>query len=204
MKNGRGLFLAALVVLLGVGYAVHKWWPWSLVGVVVIMLIVAVVAATLRKPAATTVPTTGTATPASRTSTWGILAGIAAFLIVGWLAFGLGSCFLDTGKGIKHRLGTSKPATAHPPAPATQPVESLVLEHECLTPCSANISYRFEVIWGDSPLRITYPGGQIVDRRGKDEDFQAPSNIRSGETKFVSLDPLRPNFRVRVYRVTRR
>ena len=95
-------------------------------------------------------------------------------------------------------------AAAHPPAPsATRPIEALVLEHECLTPCSTNINYKFKVIWGDSPLRIVYPGGITVDRHGKDEDFQAPS-FNSGEVKFASLDPLRPNFRVQVYKVTRR
>jgi hypothetical protein len=89
-------------------------------------------------------------------------------------------------------------------APQQHAVEALVLEHECYTPCSANIAWRFKIIWGDNPLRITYPGGQVVDRRGKDEDFQAPSNMQSGETKFESLEPNNPHFRVRVYRVTYR
>jgi hypothetical protein len=97
-------------------------------------------------------------------------------------------------------------AAANPPAQTTpqQAVEALVLEHECYTPCSANINWKFKIIWGDNPLRIIYPGGQVVDRRGKDEDFQAPSNMQAGETKFESLDPNNLHFRVLVYRVTYR
>jgi hypothetical protein len=91
--------------------------------------------------------------------------------------------------------------TPPPPPPPQSTTEALVLEHECETPCSAIIAWRFKIVWGDNPLRITYPGGQVVDRRGQDRDFQAPSSMMSGETKFESLDPDHPHFRVQVYRV---
>jgi hypothetical protein len=86
------------------------------------------------------------------------------------------------------------------PAPVVEE-EALVLECECWTPCSTKVEWPFKVIWGDNPLKITYPGGVAVERRGQDQDFQAP-NFWSGEVKFASLDPDHLHFRVQVYRVT--
>ena len=103
-----------------------------------------------------------------------------------------------TGNGGATQRNQNAPATSPAPTPTR---EALVLEHECFTPCKANIQWRFKIIWGDNPLRITYPGGQIVDRHGQDEDFQAPSNMRSGDVQFASLDPEHQHFRVQVYRV---
>ncbi|MCX6752488.1 MAG: hypothetical protein NTZ87_03245 [Candidatus Nomurabacteria bacterium] len=96
---------------------------------------------------------------------------------------------------------TNSVPTGSTSASSATTAEALELMYEGKTPCSTIIDYRFKIIWGDHPLRIIYPGDQIVDREGQGEDFHAPSSMRSGETKFVSLDPLLPRFRVQVYKV---
>ena len=92
---------------------------------------------------------------------------------------------------------------ARPPAPTLQApavVEALVLEHECTTPCSANIAWPFKIRGEGHPLRIKFQGVADWVSYAGEGDFQAPSQMRSGETQFVSLDPKRPHVRVQVYR----
>lgn len=122
---------------------------------------------------------------------------IALAIVVLALVLGVRGC--RAGKKAAQQEA-AKIARTHVPAPATPIAETLVLERECNTPCLATIAWPFKVIWGDSPLQIKYPGGQTVDRHGKDGDFQAPS-FRSGEVKFTSLDPNNLHFRVQIYRV---
>lgn len=89
---------------------------------------------------------------------------------------------------------------AHPPTSTTLPVEALVLEHECLTPCSANITWRFKIRTDGHPLRIKFQGIKGWKDFPAEGDFQAPTQMRSGDTEFVSSDPRHPHIRVQVYK----
>ena len=86
-----------------------------------------------------------------------------------------------------------------PPAAKAVPVDALVLQAECWTPCSTNIDYKFKIRGEGNPLRVTFPGVGAVDYPGEG-DFKAPSQMRSGETHFVSLNAERPNVRVQIYK----
>ncbi|MEX2052534.1 MAG: hypothetical protein WD991_02485 [Candidatus Paceibacterota bacterium] len=92
------------------------------------------------------------------------------------------------------------PTNATPPPAPVEMVEALVLEHECLTPCSADIAWRFKIRTDGRPLSVKFQGvGQAVTYPGEG-DFKAPSSMRSGETQFVSPDESHPHVRVQVYR----
>lgn len=107
-----------------------------------------------------------------------------------------------------HRPDNAKPAEKPATTAAKQPdtpaeEEAFVLERECWTPCSVHIEWPSKVIWGNDPLKITYPGGIEVERRGQDQDYKAPSQVQSGEVKFASLDLGHPHFRVQVYQIVK-
>lgn len=93
-------------------------------------------------------------------------------------------------------IGQSPPQTAR--VEVEEKVEALVLRATCYTPCSTYIDYRFKIQRDGDPIRVIYPGVGPVEYRDK-SDTTAPSQMRSGEVKFESLDPARPSVRVRVY-----
>lgn len=118
------------------------------------------------------------------------------------IALGYGKCQYSAWSEkaeAEKKVAQQQRATTPPPVFT----EALVLEHECLTPCSVNIAWRFQIrVGGSRALRIKYKGvSQPVDYPAGEGSFQAPSQMQSGETSFVSPDPLYPNVRVQVYRI---
>ena len=97
----------------------------------------------------------------------------------------------------------TQPNRSQAPAYAqTEPtVDALVLEHECVTPCSANIAWRFKIRTEGHPLQIQFKGVVNPVTFPGEGDFQAPEKMQSGETFFVSSEKEHPNVRVQVYRV---
>ena len=96
-------------------------------------------------------------------------------------------------------------AKTNPPARSQAPVsftDALVLDHECLTPCSTNIAWKFQIrVVGSFALRIKFQGvADWVDYPAGEGDFHAPEKMQSGETFFASPDK-KPPVRVQVYRV---
>jgi hypothetical protein len=100
------------------------------------------------------------------------------------------------------RRDAESTARNNPPPARAPTVEALVLMRECWTPCSAYIDYKAKIRGEGNPLRITFPGVRSpVDYPGEG-DFKAPSGAVSGEVTFSSLNDLRPNVRVQIYKRT--
>lgn len=100
-------------------------------------------------------------------------------------------------------LKTKEYAKTQQPAPATtsQLVEALVLENECITPCSGNIPVgKFKVRTDGHPIRIKYKGvdNWFVEPPG--EDSSAPKGVEAGEAQFVSSDKNNLHIKVQVYK----
>lgn len=100
----------------------------------------------------------------------------------------------------EEKVSSSKKTTTYTPAAATATVEALVLEHECYTPCNANIAWRFKIRTEGNPIRIKFTGVRDWVEYPGEGDFKAPASMDSGDTRFESSNPKRPNVRVWVYR----
>lgn len=130
----------------------------------------------------------------------GILGGeIIAVVIVIALIMGYLHYKKAETKTRAEKIAAEKYVATHPPA-QQRTVEALVLEHECTTPCSANIAWKFKIRTDGHPLRIKFQGVRDEVTYPGEGDFQAPPKMTSGETKFVSADKEHPNVRVQVYR----
>jgi hypothetical protein len=117
---------------------------------------------------------------------------------------GIKSCNDNNKKAVEkskaEKVAAEKFNAAHPPAPAAKQTEALVLEKECLTPCSANIAWKFKIRTDGRPLRIKFQGVHDEVSYPGEGDFQVPPEMTSGETTFISSDNEHPHVRVQVYR----
>jgi len=94
---------------------------------------------------------------------------------------------------------TTQPASP-PPAPDTEVREALILEKECVTPCSVKITFRFKIRTDGDPLWIRYPCvDTLVPHPGKGEG-KVPPEMCSGETFLTSRDSANPHVRTWTYR----
>ena len=75
------------------------------------------------------------------------------------------------------------------------PVEALVLEHECLTPCGSFVGWNYKVRTDGHPFRIKYQGTGWV--KGGDK---VPETFEPGEAEFVSDDSNNLHVLVQVYK----
>lgn len=82
------------------------------------------------------------------------------------------------------------------------PVEALILEKECLTPCEVKIAWKFRIQSEGLPIKITFKGVKEPVSYPGEGDFKAPKEMRSGETLIESAVPGRITIPIKVYRVT--
>jgi hypothetical protein len=116
---------------------------------------------------------------------------IIAIVLILFAVTGIRSC--NAKREAKKASAYSSSASAAPS------VEALVLEKECFTPCSADIEWPFKIRTDGDPLRIKFQGTGWFDHPGKGY-VQAPSQMQSGNTEFISPDEKNPRVRVQVYR----
>ncbi|MDD5721477.1 MAG: hypothetical protein PHT16_03485 [Candidatus Pacebacteria bacterium] len=82
-----------------------------------------------------------------------------------------------------------------------QKVEALVLDNECLTPCSGNIpAGRFKIRTDGHPLRIKFKGVHDWVEHPAEGEAKSPSGVEPGEAQFVSSDKENPHVKVWVYK----
>lgn len=124
--------------------------------------------------------------------TWIVLIAICLVFVI---AGGIKSC---SERKEAEKAAVAKYAATHTPKSA-RTVEALVLQKECLTPCSAYVGWSYKVRTDGDPIRIKYQGTDWFDQPAKG-DFQAPKGFQPGETQFVSPDKKNPHVRVWVYK----
>lgn len=129
----------------------------------------------------------------------------------GWVLFGLAVCMLlfwggykifssdDEKKTEKARADSVKVAQQEQ---LKQPVEALIFVSECWTPCNTYIGYKYKIRGEGNPLRITFwKIDEPIDYPGEG-DFKTPEKFQPGDTKFISLNKVRPHVRVQIYKKT--
>ena len=100
----------------------------------------------------------------------------------------------DGGKG--KETHTEQTTTIH----EHEPVEALVLEKECLTPCEVKIAWKFRIQSEGLPIKVTFKGVKEPVSYPGEGDFRAPKEMRSGETLIESAVPGRTTIPIKVYR----
>ena len=96
---------------------------------------------------------------------------------------------------------TTQPAT-QPTAPEVGTREVLLLEQECLSPCSSYVGWNYKVRTDGDPIGIRYHGcSDWFDQPGKG-NFPAPKCFKPGDAEFRSSDEKNLHVRVQVYRKT--
>lgn len=122
---------------------------------------------------------------------------VVGFFAISWWGFSSLVAWWKSDDGDKKKTRTEERVEQHT---SYEPVEALVLEKECITPCEVGIAWKAKIRGEGNPLRITFPGvGDPVSYPGEG-DFKAPKHVRSGNTLIESANPKRPNVRVQIYR----
>lgn len=128
---------------------------------------------------------------------------IVFLLLIGW---GLSALFsasktkiVETMKGreLKKAQVEEKTVEQHT---SHEPVEALVLEKECLTPCEVSIAWRFRIQSEGLPIKVTFKGVKEPVSYPGEGDFRAPKEMRSGDTLIESAVPGRVTVPIKVYR----
>ncbi|MBU0999075.1 hypothetical protein KKG24_02080 [Patescibacteria group bacterium] len=94
-----------------------------------------------------------------------------------WVAIPTGFYKDGTGACVE---GTPPP----PPAPPAPPVEALVLEKECLTPCSSFVGWNYKVRTDGDPVRV-YNANYSWEIPGKGM-ANPPKNFKPGDAQIIS------------------
>ena len=127
-----------------------------------------------------------------------IIVGIGIFL----LGITLGFFYLTQSSAKENEQAQQEvsPPSAQKDQPVEQPIEALIFVTECWTPCNAYIGYKYKIRGEGSPLRIIFWNiDKPIDYPGEG-DFKTPKDFQPGDTKFTSLNKLRPHVRVQIYK----
>lgn len=78
-----------------------------------------------------------------------------------------------------------------------------VLMQEGYTPLTVDIRYKFRFYTDGKPINVKFNGIEEIVPFAGVGDFNAPTNLRSGETVINSRDPNNPRIWVRVFKITK-
>lgn len=157
-------------------------------------------------PATATAPTATTNTTTPPKNPTGFLVGL--IILLGMVTFGIYHFSKKSPEEIqdtrdkkeeKERRKKEPTATTQQYVPPPQPVEALVLMHECMTPCSADIQWKFKIRTDGHAIKVKFPGMSWYNMPAEG-DVKFPFTMNAGEAFFASLDEKNPNVRVQVYK----
>ena len=139
-------------------------------------------------------------TEASNPLPWVIGGGAFILLVILALLFSGGSSDEKKEGAQKKAQQEVSPPSAQKDQPVEQPIEALIFVTECWTPCNAYIGYKYKIRGEGNPLRIIFWNiDKPIDYPGEG-DFKTPKDFQPGDTKFTSLNKLRPHVRVQIYK----
>ena len=122
---------------------------------------------------------------------------VVGFFAISWWGFSSLVAWWKSDDGDKKKTRTEERVEQHT---SHEPVEALVLEKECLTPCEVNIAWKFRIQSEGLPIRITFKGVKEPVSYPGEGDFKAPKEMRSGNTLIESAVPERTTIPIKVYR----
>jgi hypothetical protein len=182
------IIIIALITILTFWLKWDEWFPKPPARITV------GVAPTPVAPATTPTPTPATP-PTPRIGFFGIIFRTLGVIALAIVVFGMGTCGYRVYRWAT-APDTPRPAVYTPPSHIPQ--EALVLQHECLTPCSSFVGWSYKIRTDGDPLRIKYNGCDWFDQPARGQ-FQAPKCFQPGEAQFKSPEEKNPHVQVWVY-----